>query len=346
MNSISPQQRAEYCAKYAVLQHDLHFPETVSDPSELMLGRKVEYSTGYFDHPWAGRFVADHREALRHDLGWLPKAMEQSHGYQEPTELIRDDSLGANVRRIDRDHALRIEPGMRGWDEYAFDENGNPRPAPSYTRSGIYELTDHDQPLLLLKDGIDPSLQRQALDVAREDPAAPCLLWWSMDTLDAQYRDRRLVLYPVSIVWTLEEYARALLRRALEIRRLQYLREEPELEPFSGYGAESAYERQLLDRAKARKSAPLLQCDRDRYDRSPATDWSRMGRDWQRYRRELNESVPDYSIHEDSTILLVMCGPTVIMAALGDRAKAQCDSEGSGLSWFTPDRDGGNDGNL
>ncbi|WP_139047386.1 hypothetical protein [Rhodococcus erythropolis] len=146
-----------------------------------------------------------------------------------------------------------------------------------------------------------------------------------------------MVLYPVSIVWTLEEYARALLLHALEIQRKRYLREEPELDAVSGHDAVARYDEQQAARERGRASAPLLQCDRDRYDRSGATDWAQMGDEWQEYRRELADSEPDYSIHADSAILLVSCGPTVVMAVLGDRARAQCDSEGNGLSWFTSD---------
>lgn len=335
--SISARRRAELVAKYDALQGDIHFPEPSGDPSELMLGRQTDYSASYFDHPWVGRFVADHREGLSRGLGWAPRTMEQSHGYNEPTQLVRDESFGTNVRCIDRADFQWVEPGMRGWDEHALGVDGEPIPAPPYSRSGVFELADGDQPLLLLKDGINHALQRQALDVARDDPAAPGLLWWSMDTLDLDYRHRRLVLYPVSIVWTLEEYARALLLHALEIQRARYLREEPELDAVSGYDAVARYDEQLAARERERASAPLLQCDRDRYDRSGATDWTRMGDQWQEYHRELSVSEPDYSIHADSAILLVSCGPTVVMAVLGDRACTQCDSEGNGLSWFTSD---------
>jgi len=163
-------------------------------------------------------------------------------------------------------------------------------------------LSDSEQPLFLPKGGGELPIQARAAEVARDDLAAPCLLWWSMDTLGREYRYRRLALYPVSVFWTPAEYARALLRHALRIR----------------------YETLGMSR---------LQCDRDRYDRSGATDWNRMGKGWKGYARELKRTPKDY-VYRNSPILLVSCGATIVMAVVSEKAKARCGAEGSGLSWF------------
>jgi len=312
---ISPEERAQLIGKYPSMDHDLHGEgagSPVADQIETGLtGTFSEYSAPYADHPWAGRYVPDHLQNLHNDFGWLPRELEQTHGYQEPF-FHETDEDGYMLGEYSESGnyftpSSTTYPGLAGWEEGSMTPDGDWILAPPYTRSGIDELPDSEQPLFLPKGGGELPIQARAAEVARDDLAAPCLLWWSMDTLGREYRDRRLVLYPVSVFWTPAEYARALLRRALRIR----------------------YETLGMSR---------LQCDRDRYDRSGATDWNRMGKGWKGYARDLKRAPKDY-VYRNSPILLASCGATIVMAVVSDKAKAQCDAEGSGISWFLPGSD-------